>query len=198
MRWLKWLEREFTDRKVRGANPTSASRLPLSKLGQPGSIPALLLPSCGMAARHRKGVTAEQFYLLPFLGTPAVMLCNKTECQQLEKSKFHPELEEASQKLHSSVMESYHKCQFVSALSRPQRCQTTLLFGQLNNTHLKPEMNQKVTTSNMGPVIATLLVLSVKCLININTKETTNKVVDNPLSSVLYYSIVRPLEYRTS
>ncbi|KAG5444579.1 hypothetical protein CSKR_108055 [Clonorchis sinensis] len=37
-RWLKWLECEFTDRKVRGSNPTSASRLPLSRLGQPGNI----------------------------------------------------------------------------------------------------------------------------------------------------------------
>ncbi|KER23521.1 hypothetical protein T265_08604 [Opisthorchis viverrini] len=44
-RWLKWLEREFTDRKVRGSNPTSATRLPLSRLGQPDSIPALVLPS---------------------------------------------------------------------------------------------------------------------------------------------------------
>ncbi|KAG5452306.1 hypothetical protein CSKR_106735, partial [Clonorchis sinensis] len=59
-RWLKWLVREITDRKVRGSNPTSASRLPLSRLGQPGSIPALVLPSGGMAARHRKVVTAEQ------------------------------------------------------------------------------------------------------------------------------------------
>ncbi|KAG5441728.1 hypothetical protein CSKR_110671 [Clonorchis sinensis] len=58
--WLKWLEREFTDRKVRGSNPTSASRLPLSRLGQPGSISALVFPSGGMAARHRKGVTAER------------------------------------------------------------------------------------------------------------------------------------------
>ncbi|KER32223.1 hypothetical protein T265_12825, partial [Opisthorchis viverrini] len=48
----------FTDRKVRGSNPTSATRLPLSRLGQPGSNPALVLPSGGMAARHRKGVTA--------------------------------------------------------------------------------------------------------------------------------------------
>ncbi|KER20280.1 hypothetical protein T265_11141 [Opisthorchis viverrini] len=32
-RWLKWLEREFTDRKVRGLNLTSAPRLPLSRLG---------------------------------------------------------------------------------------------------------------------------------------------------------------------
>ncbi|KAG5447262.1 hypothetical protein CSKR_108639 [Clonorchis sinensis] len=59
-RWLKWLERKFAARKVRGSNPTSASRLPLSRLGQPGSIPALVLPSGSMAARHRKGVTAEQ------------------------------------------------------------------------------------------------------------------------------------------
>ncbi|KAG5447290.1 hypothetical protein CSKR_106181 [Clonorchis sinensis] len=58
-RWLKWLEREFTDRKVRGSNPTSASRLPLSRFGQPGSIPALMLPSGGMAVRHRKDATAE-------------------------------------------------------------------------------------------------------------------------------------------
>ncbi|KAG5451195.1 Phosducin-like protein [Clonorchis sinensis] len=57
------LERERTDRKVRGSNTTSASRLPLSRLGQPGSIPALVLPSGGMAARHRKGATAERFFL---------------------------------------------------------------------------------------------------------------------------------------
>ncbi|KAG5446496.1 Cleavage and polyadenylation specificity factor subunit 3, partial [Clonorchis sinensis] len=55
------LERERTDRKVRGSNPASASRLPLSRLGKPGSIPALMLPSGGMAARHRKGATAERF-----------------------------------------------------------------------------------------------------------------------------------------
>ncbi|KER23319.1 hypothetical protein T265_08765 [Opisthorchis viverrini] len=46
---------------VRGSSPTSATRLPLSRLGQPGSIPALVLPSGGMAARHRKGATAEGF-----------------------------------------------------------------------------------------------------------------------------------------
>ncbi|KAG5441168.1 hypothetical protein CSKR_102735 [Clonorchis sinensis] len=53
-RWLKWLEREFTDRKFHGSNPTSASRLPQSRLGQPSSIPALVLPSGGMEARHQK------------------------------------------------------------------------------------------------------------------------------------------------
>ncbi|KAG5446073.1 hypothetical protein CSKR_103847 [Clonorchis sinensis] len=57
---FQWLEREFTDRKVRGSNPTSVSRLPLSRLGQSGSIPALVLPLGGMAATHRKGVTAER------------------------------------------------------------------------------------------------------------------------------------------
>ncbi|KER24046.1 hypothetical protein T265_14508, partial [Opisthorchis viverrini] len=60
-RWPKWLEREFTNRKVRGSNPPSATRLPLSRLRQPGSIPALVLPSGGMAGRHRKGATAERF-----------------------------------------------------------------------------------------------------------------------------------------
>ncbi|KAG5449710.1 hypothetical protein CSKR_103085 [Clonorchis sinensis] len=59
-RWLKWLEHEFTDWKVRGANPTSASRLHLSRLGQPGSISALVLLPGDMAARHRKGATAER------------------------------------------------------------------------------------------------------------------------------------------
>ncbi|KAG5452815.1 hypothetical protein CSKR_109016 [Clonorchis sinensis] len=34
----------------------SASRLPISRLGQPGSIPVLVFPSGGMAARHRNGV----------------------------------------------------------------------------------------------------------------------------------------------
>ncbi|KAG5451281.1 hypothetical protein CSKR_106562 [Clonorchis sinensis] len=61
LRWLKWSARKFTDRKVRGSSPTSASRLPLSRLGQLGSIPAHVLSSSGMAARHRKGVTAERF-----------------------------------------------------------------------------------------------------------------------------------------
>ncbi|KER33543.1 hypothetical protein T265_00652 [Opisthorchis viverrini] len=60
-----WLESEFTDRKVRGSNPTSASRLPLSRLGQPGSIPVLVPPSCGTAARHRKDATGERFFSLP-------------------------------------------------------------------------------------------------------------------------------------
>ncbi|KER26037.1 hypothetical protein T265_14082, partial [Opisthorchis viverrini] len=36
---VRWLG--FADRKVRGSNSTSASRLPLSRLGQPDSIPAL-------------------------------------------------------------------------------------------------------------------------------------------------------------
>ncbi|KAG5441011.1 hypothetical protein CSKR_101241 [Clonorchis sinensis] len=52
----QWLEH---DRKVRGSNPNSASRLFLSRLGQPGSIPALVLPSGGMAVRHRMGATAK-------------------------------------------------------------------------------------------------------------------------------------------
>ncbi|KAG5446880.1 hypothetical protein CSKR_102254, partial [Clonorchis sinensis] len=45
----QWLECEFTDRNVRGSKPTYASRLALSRLGQPDSIPALVLPSAGMA-----------------------------------------------------------------------------------------------------------------------------------------------------
>ncbi|KAG5442590.1 hypothetical protein CSKR_113679 [Clonorchis sinensis] len=48
----QWLEREFTDRKVRGSNLTPASRLFLFRLGQPDSILALVLPSVGVSAGH--------------------------------------------------------------------------------------------------------------------------------------------------
>ncbi|KER28782.1 hypothetical protein T265_04473 [Opisthorchis viverrini] len=41
-RWPQQLEHEFTDRKVRGSKPTSVSRLPLSRLGEPGSILTLV------------------------------------------------------------------------------------------------------------------------------------------------------------
>ncbi|KER25227.1 hypothetical protein T265_07268 [Opisthorchis viverrini] len=47
---------------VSGSNPTSASRLPLSGLGQLGSIQALVVPLGGMAVRDRKGATAERFF----------------------------------------------------------------------------------------------------------------------------------------
>ncbi|KER29562.1 hypothetical protein T265_03858 [Opisthorchis viverrini] len=33
------------------------------RLGNPGNIPALVLPSDDMTARHRKGVTAERFFI---------------------------------------------------------------------------------------------------------------------------------------
>ncbi|KAG5452860.1 hypothetical protein CSKR_111358 [Clonorchis sinensis] len=52
--------RESTDRKDRGSKPASASQLLLSRLGQPGSILAVVLPSGGIAVRHRKGATAER------------------------------------------------------------------------------------------------------------------------------------------
>ncbi|KER29775.1 hypothetical protein T265_03685 [Opisthorchis viverrini] len=57
------LNREFTDRNVRGSNPTSTSPLPLSRIGHPGSgIPALVKPSGCMAVRHRKSAPAERFF----------------------------------------------------------------------------------------------------------------------------------------
>ncbi|KAG5450130.1 hypothetical protein CSKR_102197 [Clonorchis sinensis] len=58
---FSWVpERRFADRKGRGSNRTSASRLPLSRLGQPGNIPSLVLPSGGMVARHRKDETTHK------------------------------------------------------------------------------------------------------------------------------------------
>ncbi|KER25374.1 hypothetical protein T265_07174 [Opisthorchis viverrini] len=58
----QWLERGFADRKVRGSNPASASPLPLTKLGKPGIIPALVPSACGIAARHRKSAADERFF----------------------------------------------------------------------------------------------------------------------------------------
>ncbi|KAG5443599.1 hypothetical protein CSKR_102498 [Clonorchis sinensis] len=56
----QWLERQFSDRTIHGSNPTSASRLPLSRLGEPDSIPDHVLPWCGMVVRHWNGTTAER------------------------------------------------------------------------------------------------------------------------------------------
>ncbi|KER30232.1 hypothetical protein T265_03289 [Opisthorchis viverrini] len=58
----QWSEREFTDRKARGSNPTFASQLPLSWFRKTGSIPAVVFPSGSMTARHRKGATVERFF----------------------------------------------------------------------------------------------------------------------------------------
>ncbi|KAG5453260.1 hypothetical protein CSKR_108466 [Clonorchis sinensis] len=59
--WPKWLELQFIDQKVRGSNPTSASRLPLSRLGQPGSIPALVQASSGMAVGNERVLQPNNF-----------------------------------------------------------------------------------------------------------------------------------------
>ncbi|KAG5448288.1 hypothetical protein CSKR_110461 [Clonorchis sinensis] len=67
---------------VRGSNPTSASRLPLSRLGQPGSIPALVQPSGGMAVRHRKGATAERLLFYYYVPCESIKKLS-------EKSKFY-------------------------------------------------------------------------------------------------------------
>ncbi|KAG5446187.1 hypothetical protein CSKR_106078 [Clonorchis sinensis] len=61
-RWYKWLESEFVDRNFRGSNPTYASRLSLTRLGQPGSIPALELPSDGMVASTGAVLQLNSFY----------------------------------------------------------------------------------------------------------------------------------------
>ncbi|KER30752.1 hypothetical protein T265_02898 [Opisthorchis viverrini] len=74
----------WTFRSVRGSNPTSSSRLPLSGLGQPGSTPALVQPSGGMAVRHRKDAIAERF--LPTLGasSASVVVDRRMECDGSE------------------------------------------------------------------------------------------------------------------
>ncbi|KAG5452513.1 hypothetical protein CSKR_103318 [Clonorchis sinensis] len=50
-RWPEWLEREFTDRKVRGSNPTSTSRLPCLGLGNL----AVSQPSCFLCVAWQLG-----------------------------------------------------------------------------------------------------------------------------------------------
>ncbi|KAG5441629.1 hypothetical protein CSKR_105841 [Clonorchis sinensis] len=49
------LRLELTDRKIRSSNQTPTFQLLPSRIGQLGSIPALVLPLGGMAARHRNG-----------------------------------------------------------------------------------------------------------------------------------------------
>ncbi|KAG5447757.1 hypothetical protein CSKR_106793 [Clonorchis sinensis] len=70
---LECIELKLTDWKVRGSNSTSASRLLLSRLWQPGSIPALVPRSIGMAARHRKGATAEQLLYYYYAMRPSII-----------------------------------------------------------------------------------------------------------------------------
>ncbi|KER23879.1 hypothetical protein T265_08343 [Opisthorchis viverrini] len=53
---------------VRGSNPTSATRLPLSRLARPGNIQLHFAPSGIMVVRHRKGTRAEQRRSLLKLG----------------------------------------------------------------------------------------------------------------------------------
>ncbi|KAG5442525.1 hypothetical protein CSKR_113378 [Clonorchis sinensis] len=74
---VQWLEREFTDRKVRGSNLTSASRLLLSRLEQRGGISTLVLPLGGMAARHRKVVQAESAAVRNTLICKQIWFCER-------------------------------------------------------------------------------------------------------------------------
>ncbi|GAA57458.1 hypothetical protein CLF_112755 [Clonorchis sinensis] len=61
----QWSEREVADRKALGSNPTSIFRLSLSRFGQPGNIPALVLPSGDRTVRYRKGATRKTTVCYP-------------------------------------------------------------------------------------------------------------------------------------
>ncbi|KER20244.1 hypothetical protein T265_11150 [Opisthorchis viverrini] len=69
-----------TDEQARQADEDALSR----RLGQPGSIPAFVLPSGSMAARHRKGDTAERY--VTYTRKPYIGKKNKVDrsifCQQ--------------------------------------------------------------------------------------------------------------------
>ncbi|KER22184.1 LOW QUALITY PROTEIN: hypothetical protein T265_14924 [Opisthorchis viverrini] len=66
----KLSESEFAHLKVRGSDLTPASRLPLSRLGQPGSISSFVLDSGSMTDRRRTGATAEQTNMCTVLFDP--------------------------------------------------------------------------------------------------------------------------------
>ncbi|KER25119.1 hypothetical protein T265_14267, partial [Opisthorchis viverrini] len=55
------------DRKVRGSNPTSVSRLLLSRFGQLDSISSLVLHLGVIAPRHQKRVTVERLFNFIFI-----------------------------------------------------------------------------------------------------------------------------------
>ncbi|KAG5452055.1 hypothetical protein CSKR_111099 [Clonorchis sinensis] len=59
----RWLRHELTDQNIHVLNPTPAFRLLLSKLGQPGGVSDLVLPSDGMAVSYRKGVTTGRLFI---------------------------------------------------------------------------------------------------------------------------------------
>ncbi|KAG5454637.1 hypothetical protein CSKR_106028 [Clonorchis sinensis] len=59
----QWSERKSTEQKIRVSNPTPTSRLLLSRIGYPGSIPALVLPSDDVVNEHRRGIKAQRLLL---------------------------------------------------------------------------------------------------------------------------------------
>ncbi|KER28415.1 hypothetical protein T265_13578, partial [Opisthorchis viverrini] len=137
----------ITNLKVRGSNPTSATRLPLSRLGQPGSIPALVLPSGGMAARHRKGATAERFiYLL--LSPPItkirvdwISIMKPSTSVQLPVSGlllFHPDRKVSG--LNSTP--AYRL--FLSTLEQPVSISAFVLSGSVAARHRKGAIAERV------------------------------------------------------
>ncbi|KAG5448561.1 hypothetical protein CSKR_101996 [Clonorchis sinensis] len=54
--------RDHSNTQARSPGQGGSFRSGSEKLGQPSSIPALVLPSGGMAVTHQKELTAEQFF----------------------------------------------------------------------------------------------------------------------------------------
>ncbi|KER22735.1 hypothetical protein T265_09219 [Opisthorchis viverrini] len=83
----QWSELGFTDLKVRASNPTFASQIFLSGAGEPGSIPALVLPSGEIAARYRMGVTPERLSLGELEHTHKLFSRSKRETQSIRNNR---------------------------------------------------------------------------------------------------------------
>ncbi|KAG5454754.1 hypothetical protein CSKR_104360 [Clonorchis sinensis] len=146
------LEREFTDRKVCGSNPTSTSRPPLSRLGQPGSIPALVLPLGGMAARHREGVTTER--LFTGVGMISIGICRPVMAPSSIIS--HGNLSAIQQVVDCSTLYPFGSARVV--VSRNDQSETLRKSFEFNRQHMmsQPRLKQ-LCAIPLGEWLAALL-----------------------------------------
>ncbi|KAG5453153.1 hypothetical protein CSKR_106980 [Clonorchis sinensis] len=94
----------------------------LSRLGQPGSIPALVLPSGGMTVRHRKGATAEQFRFVLNVSEKSDRCLKMFKEAQMTDLSIH-----IARKDHSVIFRTYGTMRWLSLSAvAPFRCLTAM------------------------------------------------------------------------
>ncbi|KER21663.1 hypothetical protein T265_10066 [Opisthorchis viverrini] len=119
-RYSRYRRRGFTDRKVLGSRSTSAFRNPLSRLGQPGSIPALVLPSGSRTSRHWKGVTAERFIYFFHSVKPEVRQLRRMVETSISRQLVHDDLTRARDASRHDALQSYRTAQLSGSVSLVQ------------------------------------------------------------------------------